>query len=116
MKSNHHLFLLETTSTQNSGFLPSAHKVIVGSAPVKNVSFFSSDSDDSLISRACVAIYMKNCNPKYNLGLDRSKFYISPVSFKTAIPVSVSNFCVPSTLSISSDSIIQKLSFESYSF
>ena len=36
LKYNHHLFPLETTSTQNSSFLPSAHKVIVGSAPVKN--------------------------------------------------------------------------------
>ena len=117
LKSNHHLFPLETTSTQNSSFLPSAHKVIVGSAPVKNASFFFLiQMIYFLISRAYVATYMKNCNPKYNLGIDRSKLYISPVSFKTAIPVSVSNFRIPPTLSISSDAIIQKPSFESYSF
>ena len=44
------------------------------------------------------------------------KSHILPVSIKPAIPVSVSNFCVSSTLSNSSDAMVQKHSFDSHSF
>ena len=100
LKSNHTLSLLETTSGQNSSFSPSAYKSNVASAPVKNVSSFSSNSDSSLGSRACLAICKANSNPKSNLALkDHSMFYFLPVSIKPAIPMSVSNSCVSSTLS-----------------
>ena len=69
LKSSHTLFLLETTSTQNSCFSPSAHKSTVASAPVKNVSSFSSNSDNSLGSKACLAICKANSSPKFNLAL-----------------------------------------------
>ena len=117
MKSNHILFPLETTSTQNSSFSPSSYKSTVVSAPVKNVSSLSSNSDNSLGSRACLAVCKANSNPKSNLALkDDSKFYFFPVSIKPAIPMSVSNSCVSSTLSNSNDTMVQKPSFESYSF
>ena len=98
LKSNHTLFPLETTSTY-SCFSPSAHKSIVASATVKNVSSFSSNSGNSLGSKACLAICKGNSNPKSNLALkDHSKFHFLPVSIKPAKPMSVSNSCVPSTL------------------
>ena len=115
LKSNHTLFPLETTSTQNSCFSPSAHKSTVASAPVKIFSSFSSNSDNSLGSRAFLAICKANSNPKSNLARkDHSKFHFAPVSIKPAKPVS--NSCVSSTLSNSSDAIVQKPSFDSYSF
>ena len=43
LKSNHTLFSLETTSTQNTCFSHIAHKSTVASAPVKNISSFSSN-------------------------------------------------------------------------
>ena len=93
LKSNHSLFPLGTTSTQNSCFSPSAHKSSVTSAPVKIVSSFSSNSNNSLVSRACLAICKANSNPKSNLVLkDHSKFHILPVSVFTSfsiLPVSV---------------------------
>ena len=93
LKSNHSLFPLGTTSTQNSCFSPSAHKSSVASAPVKIVSSFSSNSNNSLVSRACLAICKANSNPKSNLVLkDHSKFHILPVSVFTSfsiLPVSV---------------------------
>ena len=98
LKSSHNLFTLKTTSTQNSCFLPGTHKSSVPSALVKNVSSFSSNSDNSLVYRACLAIYKANCNPKSNLELDHSKSHILTVSVKPAIPMSVSNFCVSHTL------------------
>ena len=117
MKFNHSRFLLGATSTQNSCFSPSAHKSSVASAPVKNVLSFCSNSADSLSSRAYLAICKANFNPKSNLVLkDHPKFHILPVSVKPAIPVSVSNFCVSSTLSNSSDVMVQKHSFDSHSF
>ena len=71
----------------------------VASAPVKNASSFSSKSDNSLGSRACLAICKANSNPKFNLALkDHSKFHFLPVSIKPAKPMSVSNSCVSSTL------------------
>ena len=97
LKSNHTLFPLGTTSTLNSCFSSKAHKSSVASAPVKNISSFSSNSDNSLGSRACLAICKANSNPN-------------------SIPMSVSNFCVSSTLSNSSDAIAQKPSFDSFSF
>ena len=109
LKSNHTLFPLGTTSTQNSCFSPSAHKSSVASAPVKNVSYFSSNSDNSLGSRTCLAICKANSNPKSNFVLkDHSKSHILPVFVKFAIPMSVSNFCVSSTLSNSSNAMVQK--------
>ena len=79
--------------------------------------FFSSNSANSLCFRACLAICKANSNPKSNLVLkDNSKSHILPVSIKTAIPVSVSDFCVSSTLSNSSDAMVQKQSFDSHSF
>ena len=117
LKSNHTLFPLETTSTQNSCFSPSAHKSTVASAPVKIFSYFSSNSDNSLGSRACLAICKTNSNPKSNLALkDNSKFHFLPVSIKPAKPMSVCNSCVSSTLSNSSDAMGQKPSFDSHSF
>ena len=50
-KSSHSLFPLGTAFTQNSCFSPVAHKSSVASAPVKSVSSFSSNSDNSLVSR-----------------------------------------------------------------
>ena len=117
MKSNHSRFLLPKTSAQNPCFSPSAHKSNVASATVKNVSSISSNSANSLCSRACLAICKGNSNPKSNLVLkDNSKPHILPVSVKPAIPVSVSNFSVSSTLSNSSDAMVQKHSFDSHSF
>ena len=117
LKSNHSRFLLGKTSAQNSCFSPSAHKSSVASAPVKNVLSFPSNSANNLCSRACLAIYKANSNPKSNLVLkDNSKSHILPVSVKPAIPVSVSNFCVSSTLSNSNDVMVQKHSFDSHSF
>ena len=102
---------------QNSCFSPSAHKSSVTSAPVKNVSSFSSNSANSLCSRACLGTCKVSSNPKSNLILKyNSKSHILPVSFKSAIPVSVSNFCVSSTLSNSSGAMVQKHSFDSHSF
>ena len=69
LKSNHILFPLEATSTQNSCFSPSARKSTVASAPVKNVSPFPSNSDNSLGFRVCIAICKANPNPKSNLAL-----------------------------------------------
>ena len=93
LKSNHTLFPLGTTSTQNSYFSPSAHKSSFASAPVKNVSSFSSNSGNSLGSRACHPICKTNFNPKSNLVLnDHSKSHTLPVSVKLAIPNTVSNF------------------------
>ena len=112
LKSNHSSFLLGKTYTQNSCFSPSAHKSSVTYAPVKNVSSFSSNSANSLCSRASLAICKANSNPKSNLVLkDNSNSHILPVSLKPAIPVSVSNFCVSPTLSNSSDAMVQKHSF-----
>ena len=117
LKSNHTLFPLETTSTQNSCFSPSAHKSTVASAPVKFCSSFSSNSGNSLGSRACLAICKANSNPKSNLALKgHSKFHFLPVSIKPAKSMSVSNSCVSSTLSNSSDVMVQKPSFDSCSF
>ena len=48
LKSNHSLFPLGTTSTQNYYFSPSAHKSSVASVPVRNVSYFSSNSNNSI--------------------------------------------------------------------
>ena len=111
MKSNHSLFSLATTSTQNSYFeiqsfslsirnyfyakflsffSPWAHKCIVASAPVNNVSSFSSNSDNSLVSRAFLAIFEANSDSKSNLVL---KSHVLLVSAKPAAPMSVSNFC-----------------------
>ena len=88
LKSNHSCFLLGKISAQNSCFSPSAHKSSVTSAPVKNVSFFSSNSANSCCSRAHLAIYKANSNPKSNLVLkDNSKSHILPISVKPAIPV-----------------------------
>ena len=113
MKSYHSRFLLGKTSAQNS----CAHKSSVTSAPVKNVSSFSSNSANSLCSRACLVIWKANSNPKSNLVLkNNSKSHILPVSTKPAIPGSVSNFCVSSTLSNSSGAMVQKYSFDSHSF
>ena len=117
MNSSHTPFPLETTSTQNSCFSPSTHKSTVASAPVKNVSSFSSNSGNSLGSRVCLAICKANSNPKSNLALkDHSKFHFLPVSIKPAKTMSVSNSCVSSTLSNSSDAMVQNPSFDSYSF
>ena len=114
---NHTLFPLESSSTQNYCFSPGAHKSTVASAPVKNVSSLSSNSDNSLGSRACLAICNANSNPKSNLPLkDHSKFHFLPVSIKPTIPMSVSNSCASSTLSNSCDAMVQKPSFDSYSF
>ena len=88
LKSNHILFPLRTTSTQISCFSPSAHKSSVASAPIKNVSSFSSNLGNSLGSRSCHAICKANSNPKSNLVLkDHSKSHILLVSIKLAIPV-----------------------------
>ena len=46
--STQNSFAESVTSIQNSCFSPSAHKSTVASAPVKNVSSFSSNSDNSL--------------------------------------------------------------------
>ena len=117
LKSNNSCFLLGTTSTQNSCFSSSVHKPSIASASLKNVSPFSSNSANSLLSRACLAICKANSSPKSNLVLkDHSKSHNLTVSVKPAIPVSVSNFCVSSTLSNSSDALVQKHSFVSYSF
>ena len=134
MKSNHSLFSLATTSTQNSYFeiqsfslsirnyfyakllsffSPWAHKCIVASAPVNNVSSFSSNSDNSLVSRAFLAISEANSDSKSNLVL---KSHVLPVSIKPAAPMSVSNFCASPTLSNFSDVVVQKTGFDSYSF
>ena len=79
---------------------------------------FSSNSDNSLVSRASLAIYKANSDSESNLVLkDHSKSHILPVPAKPAIPMFVSNFCVSSKLSNSSDAIVlKKLSFNSYSF
>ena len=64
-------------------------------------------------------LFKTNSNPKSNLVLkDHSKSHILPVSAKSAIPrsVSVSSFCVSSTLPNSSDTMVQKPSFDSYLF
>ena len=81
-------------------------------------------------------LFKTNSNPKSNLVLkDHSKSHILPVSAKPAIPrsMSVSNFCVSSTLpnsmvqkpsdtmvisdtSDTSDTTVQKPSFDSYLF
>ena len=64
-------------------------------------------------------LFKTNSNPKSNLVLkDHSKSHILPVSAKRAIPrsVSVSSFCVSSTLPNSSDTMVQKPSFDSYLF
>ena len=96
-------------------FAPSAQKSCVASALVKNDSTFSSNSDKSLCSKAYLAICKANPNPKSNLVLkDHSKSHILPVSVKSAILISVSNFCVSSTLSNSSGAMVQKHSFDSY--
>ena len=76
----HSLFQLGTTSTQNSCFLPGAIKSSVASALVKNVPSFSSNSDKSLASRACLAIFKENSNHKSNLVLkDHSRSHILTV-------------------------------------
>ena len=99
LKFNYNLFPLETTSKRSSCISPSEYKSSVASAPVKNVSSFSSNSDISLVFGACVAICKTNCNPKSNLVLkDHSESDISPVSSKPAIPMSVSDFCISPTL------------------
>ena len=117
LKCYHSRFLLGKTSAQDSCFSPSAHKSSVTSVPVKNFSSFSSNSANSLCSRACLAICNANSNPKSNLFLkNNSKSHILPVSIKSAIPVSLSNFCVSSTLSNSSGAMVQKHSFDSHSF
>ena len=117
MKSNHSLFPLGTTSTQNSCFSPCAHKTSVASALVKIVLSFPSNSDNSHGSRACLEIYKAISNRKSNLVLkDHSKSHILPVFVKPAIAMSVSNFWVPSTLSNSGDAMVQKPSFDSYLF
>ena len=109
LKSNHSRFLLGTNSTQNSCFSPSAHKSSVASAPVKNVSSFSSNSANSLCSRACVAICKANSNPKSNLLLkDHSKSHILLVSVKPGLPVSM--------VQKHSNVMVQKHSFDSDSF
>ena len=54
---------------------------------------------------------------KFNLVYkDNSESHILAVSVKPAIPVSLSDFCVSSTLPNSSDSMVQKHSFDSHSF
>ena len=101
--------------TQNSCFSPSAHKSSVTSAPVKNVSSFSSNSANSLCSRACLGTCKVSSNPKSNLVLkNNSKSHILPVSVKSSVSVSI--FCVSSTLSNSSGIMVQKHSFDSHSF
>ena len=57
-------------------------------------------------------------NPMQYLRIIQSHMlnHILPVSVKPAIPMSVSNFCVSSTLSNSSDAMVQKHSFDSHSF
>ena len=79
---------------------------------------FCSNSVNILVSRASLAIHKANSNSKSNLVLkDHSKSHILPVPVKPAIPMSVSNFCVSSKLSNSSDAIVlKKPSFNSYSF
>ena len=64
LNSNRSRFLLGKTSAENSCFSPSAFKYSVKSAAVKNVLFFSSNSANSLCSRACLAISKANSNPK----------------------------------------------------
>ena len=87
LKSSHILLPLRTTFTQIFCFSPSAHKCSVASAPIKNVSSFSSNLGNSLGSRSCHAICKANSNPKSNLVLkDHSKSHISLVSIKLAIP------------------------------
>ena len=88
VKSNNSLFPLGTTSTQNSYFSPIAHKTSDASALVKNASSFSSNSDNSLVSRASLAICKANSNPQSNLVFkDHSKSHVLLVSVKLAIPV-----------------------------
>ena len=75
----------------------------VVSASVKNVSYFSSNWDNGLVSRASVASSKANSNSKSNSVLqDHSKSHILPVS------LSASNFYVSSTLFKSSDAIVPK--------
>ena len=75
----------------------------VVSASVKNVSYFSSNWDNGLVSRASVASSKANSNSKSNSELqDHSKSHILPVS------LSASNFYVSSTLFKSSDAIVPK--------
>ena len=81
----------------------------------KNLSF-SSNSNNSLVPRACVVVFKANSNPKSNLVINHWKTYILPVFVKLAIPIFVSDFCVSPTLSNSTDAIVHKLSFASYSF
>ena len=69
VKSNNSLFPLGTTSTQNSYFSHIAHKTSDASALVKNASSFSSNSDNSLVSRASLAICKANSNPQSNVVL-----------------------------------------------
>ena len=87
VKYNNSLFPLGTTSTQNSYFSPLAHKSSDASALVKNASSFSSNLDNSLVSKASLAICKTNSNPQSNLVFkDHSKSHVLPVSVKLAIP------------------------------
>ena len=78
LKSNHSLFTLGTTSTQNYRFSPSVHKSSVASVTVMNVLSFSSNSDNGTVFGACFAICKTNSNPKPNLVLqNHSKSYFT---------------------------------------
>ena len=99
LKSNHSPFTLGSTLIQNSCFSPSAHTSSVASAPVKNVSSFSSNSDNSLVSRTCLTNCKPNSNLKSNLMVkDHSKSRILRAFVKPAIPMYGSNCCVSSTV------------------
>ena len=110
-KSNNTLYFLGTTSTQNYCFSSSAHKSSVATVLIRTISSFSSNSN-SLRSRACLAICKAHSNTKSNLILkDHSKAHIFPVSVKPTIPVSVSNFCISSTVLRSTDVVVQNTKF-----
>ena len=97
-------------------FTVNSFKSSVASGPVKNLPSFSFNSDNSLISKACLAICKPNLNSKCNLVLkDHTEPHILPVFIKFAISKSLSNFCVSSTLSNYSGAMVQKPSFGSYS-
>ena len=106
-----HLF----PSYSSKSFTVNSIKSSVASAPAKNIPSFSFNSDNNLISKACLAICQPNSNSKCNLVLkEHTKSHILPVSIKFAIPMSLSNFCDSSTLSNSSDAMVLKPSFDSY--
>ena len=112
LKSNNILYFLGTTSTQNYCFSPSAHKPSVATVLVKNILSFSSNSDNSLGSWACLAICKAHSNTKSNLILkDHSKAHIFLVSVKPTVAVSVSHFYISSTVLSSTDALVQNAKF-----